>query len=44
MNSLFIQLPFWTTQINYADLQHGATSGGKVTIGSDPVVQYAQLS
>jgi len=39
-----MQLPFYTTQINYADLQHGATSGVKATIGSDPVVQYAQLS
>ena len=41
---IIMYIPSLSRQINYAEIQHEATSGVKVNMGNDPVVEYTQVA
>ena len=37
-------IPLLSLQISYAQLEHEGTSGVKLNMGNDPVVEYTQVA
>ena len=41
---ILLHIASFSLQISYAEIQHEATSGVKVNMGNNPVVEYTQIA